>query len=191
VLGVDLNFSMLRLAAGVLHRGVVQYPRRRVGMVYEQRRFPVEFKNMEHVDFWACDATVLPFPGGTFSTAVNLNLLDCAYAPLDLLRSLRRVLKKGGRLLLTTPYDWSSAATPPEHWMGGHSPRSAGGGDSGAVLRSLLTPGAHAGSIEGLRLTAELEDIAWHVRLHDRSVATYKLHLLAAAVEEAASPGSR
>src|SRR5262249_4502322 len=28
VLGVDLNFAMLRLAAGVLRRGVVRYPRR-------------------------------------------------------------------------------------------------------------------------------------------------------------------
>ena len=37
VLGVDVNFSMLRLAARVLRSGVVRYPRRRVGIVYDRR----------------------------------------------------------------------------------------------------------------------------------------------------------
>ena len=41
VLGVDLNFSMLKLAAGVERHGVVRYPRRKVGLVYQRREFPV------------------------------------------------------------------------------------------------------------------------------------------------------
>jgi hypothetical protein len=52
---------MLRLASEVLRRGVVRYPRRRAGLVYDQREFPARFANIENVDFWACDATALHF----------------------------------------------------------------------------------------------------------------------------------
>lgn len=86
-LGVDMNFSMLRLAASVLRQGTVSYPRRRVGLIYDRRRFHVQFQNTADVDFWACDATALPFGPGTFASAVSLNVLDCVYSPLDLLKS--------------------------------------------------------------------------------------------------------
>ncbi len=180
VLGVDFNFSMLRVAQHVMRRGVVRYPRRSVGLIYQHREFPVSFNNTENVDFWACDATALPFPSGTFGSAVSLNVLDCVQAPLNHLRTVRDVLKRNGRLLLATPYDWSGQATSPEGWVGGHSPRSPGGGASEPVLRALLTPGAHAASVEGLRITAELDSVPWHVRLHDRSTNFYRLHLVAA-----------
>ena len=80
-LGIDLNFAMLRLASEVLRTGRVSYPRRRVGVVYDRREFPARFANAESVDFWACDAAALPFPAGTFSLAVNMNVLDCVSSP--------------------------------------------------------------------------------------------------------------
>jgi SAM-dependent methyltransferase len=180
VLGVDLNFSMLQLAAGVLRRGTVRYPRRRVGLVYDRREFPVRFERTADIDFWACDATALPFPAGTFGAAVSLNVLDCVASPLDLLRSLSRVLRPKAPLMLSTPYDWNGGVTAPEAWIGGHSQRSAGYGASEPVLRALLTPGAHPVSVGTLRLTAEVDDLMWHVRLHDRSTMTYRTHLVVA-----------
>ncbi len=181
VLGVDLNFAMLRMAAQVLRHGTVQYPRRRVGLVYDRREFPVQFANRECVDFWACDATALPFAEGVFSLAAGMNVLDCVNAPRDFLASLARVLKPGGKTVLTCPYDWSEAATPLETWLGGHSQRSPMAGSCEAVLRTLLTPGAHPRSINMLTLSVERDDLQWHVRLHDRSTMTYKLHLVVAA----------
>ena len=183
VLGIDLNFSMLRMAASVMRKGVVRYARRRVGLIYDRREFPVRFENVANVDFWACDVALLPFAAGTFSTAVSLNLLDCVASPLDQLKSLRRVLGPGARLLLAAPYDWSGAVASPEAWIGGHSPRSAREGRSEAVLRALLTPGAHPVSVEGLRLVSEMDDVPWQVRVHDRSTTTYRLHLLTAVVQ--------
>jgi len=179
-LGVDLNFSMLQVAQKVLGEQTVAYGRRKVGMVYEPRRFAVRFGGSDRVDFWACDASALPFAAGTFATAVSLNLLDCVASPLDLLKSLRGVLKDGGRLVMSTPYDWSGNTTDIEAWIGGHSPRSPGGGASEPVLRALLTPGGHAVSVDGLELVGEAEDVGWQVRLHDRHVAAYKVHLVAA-----------
>lgn len=180
VLGVDLNFPMLRLAAGVLRSDKVRYPRRRTGLVYERREFAARFPNHDAVDFWACDAAALPFPAETFSLAMSLNILDCVHAPRELLVSIARVLRTGGKLVLTCPYDWSAAATPLEAWLGGHSQRSPLAGSCETVLRTLLTPGAHAGSVNTLKLVAERDQLPWHVRLHERSTMNYKLHLVVA-----------
>ncbi len=180
VLGVDLNFPMLRLAAEVLRHGTVRYPRRQVGLVYERREFRAQFENLDNVDFWACDGAALPFSANTFALATNLNVLDCVYAPRELLVSLSRVLMEGGKAVLSCPYDWSAAATPLEAWLGGHSQRSPRAGSSEGILRALLTPNSHPGSINTLRMTAERNDLAWNVRLHERSTMTYKAHLVVA-----------
>ena len=184
VLGVDLNFPMLRMASGILRHGSVRYPRRRVGLVYDRREFPATFAQRENVDFWACDVTALPFPAGTFSLAVNMNVLDCVHSPREMLLSIAGILKAGGKVILTCPYDWSAGATPLEAWVGGHSQRSPNAGSSDALLRSLLTPGAHPSSVDNLALTAERDHLPWHVRLHDRSAVGYDLHLVVAARTE-------
>jgi SAM-dependent methyltransferase/uncharacterized protein YbaR (Trm112 family) len=180
VLGVDLHFPMLRVASAVLREGTVSYARRRVGLVYDRREFAARFDRRENVDFWCCDASTLPFAPGTFALAVALNVLDSTYAPRQFLESIGTGLAEGGKAVLTCPYDWSPAATPLESWLGGHSQRSPSGGASEAVLRSLLTPGGSPAAVPGLRIAAELDDLAWHLRLHDRSTMTYRLHLLVA-----------
>ncbi len=194
VLGVDLNFAMLRLAGEVLRHGMVRYPLRRAGLVFQRREFPAHFAHSEMVDFWACDAAALPFSSGTFSLAVSMNLLDCVYAPKEFLTSLGHVLRTGGKAILTCPYDWSPAATPVEAWLGGHSQRSPMAGDSEAILRTLLTPGAHPSSLNTLKLLAERTELPWQVRLHDRSTMTYKLHLVVAercsAAESPSAPAT-
>ena len=44
-----------------------------------------------------------------------------------------------------SPYDWSPNATPLAHWIGGHSQRSASGGDSATELRRILSAERAAG----------------------------------------------
>jgi SAM-dependent methyltransferase len=183
VLGIDLNVSMLRLAAAA-RRGQVQYPRRRVGMVYDRRLFAVDLPGADRVDFWACDALALPFAPGTFGTTVAMNLLDCVRSPRDLLAGLRRVLASGGTALLTTPYDWSPSATPVEAWVGGHSQRGELRGAAEPLLRALLTPGAHPQAVDGFAIVGENEDVPWQVRMHERSTVTYRLHALAVCATE-------
>ena len=190
ILGVDLNFPMLRMASEILRHGTARYPRRRVGVVYDRREFPVQFAHQENVDFWACDVTALPFPAGTFSMAVSMNVLDSVSSPHEMLLSIARILKPAGKLVLSCPYDWSSGATPLEAWVGGHSQRSPAAGSSEALLRNLLTPGAHGSSINDLILTAEKDQIPWHVRLHDRSATTYSSHVLVATRTEPGKNGA-
>ena len=180
VLGVDLNMAMLRVAASALHRGVVQYPRKRTGVVYDRRRLPVSFPCAEQVDFWACDVGALPFPEKKFALAAALNLLDCVPAPRDLLAEVARTLVPGGKAVLTSPYDWSPVATPMEGWLGGHSQRGVRQGKNEPMLRALLTPGGHPAAIGSLALESEVLEAPWHVRLHDRSTVSYRVHLVVA-----------
>lgn len=179
VLGVDLNLSMLRLAARVLREGVVRYPRRRVGVVYDRREFPVAFEGAERVDFWACDASALPFADDAFGLVNSLNLLDCLANPHGHLSELSRTLCAGGKAVLATPHDWSPGATAIECWVGGHSQRGPEAGASEPVLRNLLTPGKHPAAVSGLAIVGEELDAPWRVRLHDRSSVDYRAQVLA------------
>jgi SAM-dependent methyltransferase len=183
VLGVDLNFSMLKTALDVLNTGSVSYPRRSVGMVYDRREFCVNFANRDRIDFWVCDALMLPFSSASFAFASSMNLLDCVSSPHSHLESLERILLDNGKVMIASPYDWSSSATAPEAWIGGHSQRSDNKGRSEAHIKDLFKGGNNPARIEGLKLIGEKECEPWAVRLHERSVMKYQVHLLAAEKE--------
>ena len=181
VLGLDMHLGLLRIAqrAGSGH---VSYPRRRIGLVYDRRRFAVDLPDAGRVDFWACDAMALPFAPGVAELGVALNLLDCVADPRRLLESMAAAVRPGGRLLLATPYDWSTRATPLEAWLGGHSQRAEHRGAGEAFLHALLDdgPAAPAGhAVKGLSRLAEQAGWPWQTRLHDRSAVHYRTHLLA------------
>ena len=178
VLGVDLNFAMLRTAAAILHQGRVAYPRRRVGITFDRREFPAIFEGASKVDFWACDGTSLPFADESFSLAASLNVIDCVQSPYYHLKELGRIMKPSGGGLISAPYDWNVNATPIEAWLGGHSQRSESQGASETMLRSLLATGDHPYAIQELELVSESEAVPWSLRLHDRSFMNYQVHLL-------------
>lgn len=178
VLGIDTHLSMLRVASRALRQGVMRYPRKRVGLVYDRREFPVALPGAERVDFWCCDATALPFAPGTFALAASLHVVDCISSPVDHLAALGRALRPGGVAVIAAPYDWSLAATPLERWLGGHSQRAPHEGSSEAALRNVLT-GENARRL-GLELVAERPDVPWAVRMNARSVVTYSAHLVVA-----------
>ena len=178
VLGIDLNFSMLQIAGKILDSRTVNYDRRRGGLIFEPREFPVSFPRMDAVDFWVADVTNLPFADATMALGSSLNLLDCVSSPYDHLRELTRVLRPGGAALLSTPYDWSQYTTAVESWIGGHSQRSENLGRSADILRSLFENGSHPQAIKGMALAAEADNVPWTLRLHDRSIMTYFSHLL-------------
>ena len=179
-LGIDLNFSILRLASTILRKKQISYPRRRVGLVYDRREFDVPFSNLELVDFWACDALALPFSEGVFERAVGMNVLDSVAAPQSLLGSIARVLEPNGSAILACPYDWTATVTPVEAWIGGHSQRNETSGECAPWLRRFLTDANDAlnHSEPTLRFVSELDGLPWTVRMHDRSSMLYRVHLV-------------
>lgn len=182
-LGVDLNFSMLRIASQVLRTGRVRYPRRRVGVVYDRREFSYSSSRGRNVDFWACDLLALPFALQNVSTIAALNVLDCVSAPITFLESSCHMLRPGGKLIMTTPFDWSPTATAVESWLGGHSQRSPEHGASEVFVRKLFTEGA-PGRIPDMNLVAERQSVPWQVRLHDRATMSYSMSLLIAEKQQ-------
>lgn len=186
VLGVDLNFSMLRVASRVLRSGRVRYGRRRVGIVYDRRDYAVDLAN-ERVDFWQCDALALPFAGQPFGLVTSLNLLDCLSSPMAHLQNFSELLAAHGRVILGTPYDWSPAATQLGGWIGGHSQRGPAGGSSEMLLRWILE-GKEGFPGVGLSVVADDPQVPWAVRLHARSTAHYRSHLMVLA-HQATVPG--
>src|SRR5690606_11400343 len=85
------------------------------------------------------------------------------------------LLPAGGKALLTTPFDWSSSATPMSAWLGGHSGRRVDQGRSESVMQRLFHA-ADAQEYFGLRLMNSGEAPPWHVRLHARSTMLYRNH---------------
>lgn len=178
VLGIDLSIPLARTARQALVEGEVDYPRRRIGLVYDRRRFAVSCPARQLMDIWICDALALPFAAGTFALASALNVLDCVARPREALVEIDRVLRPQGGALLALPFDWTGHVTPVEEWLGGHSQRAAHAGSAEAILEMLLSEGALATG--RLRCLEPPVEVPWHVRLHNRSCMHYTVHLLAA-----------
>lgn len=176
VLGIDLNVGMLRVAAGAA-RGRVSHPLRRVGLVYGRRDFAADFAAAARVDFWACDVLALPFSDGRFAGALSVNVLDCVGSPLGHLRELGRVLDAGAAAVIGSPFDWSTAATPLEGWIGGHTGRAAHRGSSATELARLLAEGDPAGAGTHLVIDGDPREVDWEVYVHERASMRYRVHL--------------
>ncbi len=185
VLGIDLNFAMLRLARAAVTTGQVRYPLRRVGIVYDDQNVAVPVKNPNLIDFWACDATALPFSAKHFDGACSLNVLDCVHSPLEHLSEAARVLKQDRELVLTTPYDWSTNATQLGAWIGGHSQRAPHNGSSVQTIKNLLAK-TDPSYDTGLVLVRERE-LPWRVYVHERASMDYRCHVIVAKASAVSS----
>jgi SAM-dependent methyltransferase len=178
VVGVDLNMAMLRRAEGLRRTGRIEWPRRRVGLVFDRASAEHRAAQTDRVAFVCADVLILPFADGAFAGALSFNVLDCVPSPLSHLTELGRMLAPGAPALLSTPYDWSSNATAMEAWIGGHSQRSDTGGASEPEMRRILSPDLRAGVDTGLVIADERDDVPWRLTLNARSTMHYRLHLL-------------
>lgn len=156
VLGVDVNWPLLKIARQARETGWVRYPLRRGGVTYDRRTGRLMCAHPERADFWIADALALPFATGTFAQVVGLNLIDCVADPARMVREVTRMLAPEGRYLLSTPFDWASHATPPHLWLAGPE-----------ALTQMLTE-------NGLVLD-QIHDANWRLHLHDHSTMTYRV----------------
>ncbi|WP_183750189.1 methyltransferase domain-containing protein [Pseudochelatococcus contaminans] len=169
VLGIDVNWPLLKIGRGVIDDGVVLFPHRRVGVRYERRRVAAEFAGRERADFWIADALALPFPAGVFGRVVAMNVLDCVADPAALMREVERALGPEGQLVVATPYDWASHATPAAAWLV----------DGEAVAGVVDLANRAGGKPESAWLRAVgREELEWDVRLHDRATVRYRSELM-------------
>ena len=169
--GVDLSFAMLRVAERARREGKAKFDVRRVGVVYD--RCEIAVAKSDSAGFWCCDVDNLPFSAATFDGALSLNVLDCVPSPLQHLIEMGRVLKPSAPALLSSPYDWSAAATPIQQWLGGHSQRGPVRGSSVAELRRILS------TVDtGLLIEDERDQVPWRVYVNERASMDYRVQLL-------------
>lgn len=62
------------------------------------------------------DVQALPFRDATFDAIVALEVLEHVPKPGTMADEMRRVLKPGGHVLLSTPFVWKMHRTPKDYW---------------------------------------------------------------------------
>jgi SAM-dependent methyltransferase/uncharacterized protein YbaR (Trm112 family) len=167
VLGIDLSAPLARFASRALRGGKFRYPLRMAGTAYEEREFVSPPLLRGNANIWIADALVPPLGPACAGLVLALNLLDCVSDPAALLRAAAALLRPGGHLLLCTPFDWSTAATPAEAWLGARSAASA-----------APDLGLWAQTVCGLRVAARSGEHGWDVRVHARATMRYRAELL-------------
>jgi len=167
VLGIDLSAPLVRFGSRALRGGSLRYPLRLAGTAYEDRELIVPPPRRDNAQIWIADALIPPLAAGCAGLVLALNLLDCVSDPAALLRAAAGLLRPGGHLLLCTPFDWSTAATPVEAWVGARS------ADSAAPDLGLWAQEAC-----GLRIVARTFEHAWEVRVHTRATMHYRAEIL-------------
>lgn len=70
---------------------------------------------------YVCDATAIPVEGDTFDAVLCTEMLEHVPDPQAVVRELSRILKPGGRLLLTAPLG-CGIHQEPHHFYGGYTP---------------------------------------------------------------------
>ena len=175
-LGIDINFSKLRIAQRVLQNGIVSFPLKQLGVAYEQHEYPVNFSHKHYIDFWLCNALALPFSDSSFHLVSLLNVLDVVPSPKMLFSSVNNILADGGYAIFSTPYDWSSPVTM-ESWIGGKKVHQTLRGDSSKLVKSLFGTEQQSSEFNKLRFIAEIEHQTWYVRVHKRRIVSYDTHV--------------
>lgn len=87
------------------------------------------------IKFAVGDAMALPSDLEQFDVVLAANLLCRLPDPRAFMARLPSLVKKGGQLLLTTPFTWLEEFTPRENWIGGRD-----GAASADELASFLRP---------------------------------------------------
>jgi SAM-dependent methyltransferase/uncharacterized protein YbaR (Trm112 family) len=167
VLGLDLSAPLARFAARALRGGTLRYPLRQAGTAYEERVITVPSSLRGNCNIWIADAMLPPLAAGCAGLVLALNLLDCVADPAALLRAAAALLRPGGHLLLCTPLDWSTAATPVDAWVGARS--------ADAAAPDL---GLWAAGVSGLQVVARSGGHGWDVRVHARATMHYRAEFL-------------
>jgi SAM-dependent methyltransferase/uncharacterized protein YbaR (Trm112 family) len=166
VVGLDLHFGTLRRARTLLAGERLAYNRRVAGRHYTLAT--ATGRRHDNVSLICGDALDPPLVPGVFDRVVALNVLDSVRHPRQLLSVLHGLCKRGGELILSSPYNWQSHIVADAERIGGDNPAKG--------LVTLLTSGDL-----GTRFAIEDEaELPWTLRRDARSAVAYCIHYVRA-----------
>lgn len=131
VLGVDYSNSFINAAKHLKKNGSLKFCFQEEGNDFRESMAVVK-QGPGEVEFMTADACNLPDDLGTFDLVHAANLICRLKEPKLLLERLAALVKKGGQLILVTPFTWLEEFTPREKWLGS--------GDSEEKLNDFLSP---------------------------------------------------
>lgn len=166
VVGIDLQFGVLRRAKKLLAGERVAFNRRVAGRHYTIAT--MTGRRADGVSLICGDALDPPLVPGSFDRVVALNVLDSVRSPRQLLAVMNGLCKRGGEVILSSPYNWQGNIMDDAERIGGDNPAKG--------LVTLLRSG-------DLGNRYEIEDEAelpWTLRRDARSAVAYCSHYVRA-----------
>jgi len=124
----------------------------------------------------ACaDALDPPLAAESCAAVLAFNLVDSVVDPFLLLQQCEALLRPGGVLLLSSPYNWQQTITPPTLWFDRHLPATMG---QAAGVEALLTGQVVPGFLDSMQMERAADGVAWDLPVHPRFTAHYRLHIM-------------
>jgi putative 4-mercaptohistidine N1-methyltranferase len=157
--GIDFSHQFVRAAEQIRVEGGMDYWRLDEGELRTCLRAGLpEGARADRVRFEVGDAMDLRSDLGEFDVLVMANLIDRLREPVRCLRRLAALVRRGGQLLVTSPYTWMEDYTPKSAWLGGIE-------RDGVRLGTLQGLGSHLN--EAFELVG-VKDLPFLIREHAR-----------------------
>ena len=171
-IGIDLKFSAISAAALFQRSKKISYERRKHGRCFE--KIETAYSPLQNVLFIVADALDPPFRAETFDLVAALNLIDNVKLPLVLIGQIDALLKKGGSLIMGSPYEWQVDICEPEEWL------EATDMDSLEMLQNILEGKLIPQMGLKYEVLENIADVPWLMRHHVRHYSAFLVHLLKA-----------
>jgi SAM-dependent methyltransferase/uncharacterized protein YbaR (Trm112 family) len=168
--GLDIKFEDLRPAAEFQRTGKIAFTRKTRTLAPEE--IESSFKPSENALFLQADINNPPFGMETFDFISGLNLIDSVRLPLTVLGQMDAMLKRNGKLLLSTPYAWDPEIS--EEFLEDES------NDPHTFVKKLLRGEIIPETGFHYRLLEEKTGIPWLMRKHDTLHFRYYADLIIA-----------
>ncbi len=164
VYGVDVSFEKLLLASRILKgrpKGLDRYRLYQEGKRYHWRK--LHAPRCQNIEFVVATGDNLPFKASSVDTVSSCNVVDIVTQPMKLVDEKVRVLKKGGLLLLSDPYEFYGARFKKLETRSRKSPLS--------IIKQRMA--------SQIRIVQEEDDVPWITHKYNRSYMIYYNHCLA------------
>lgn len=122
VTALDLSQSFIDAAKRLQRDGSIQFKCRSEGEQTIELEATIDKSSAQKIDFRRADACALPPDLVDFDAVLLANLLCRLPSPMSCLSRLsgpRGIVRRGGLVVLTTPFTWMENFTPKQLWFGG------------------------------------------------------------------------
>lgn len=136
ILGIDFSHAFIQAAGLLKEQGLLSFEATAEGDIRRLVQARVSpGLDRQRVHFRVGDAMNLPEDVGTFDLVLAANLLCRLADPERFLSRLPELVRRGGQLLVTTPFTWLEEFTSRGKWLGG---RREEGTRSFEALKEIL-----------------------------------------------------